>query len=177
MTNCFGESATSTFVRQRSVNSRRLAWNRSVSEFRKNISSYGITSPGRCKSDSVNMAMSSFSSGTVVLPKNHLPSCSTASTEPPPTRMPKPLAVRDAVALSASCNNGSPAETRKPTATPPSVISSGMMKCSKSMKVAAISPANTMLQVVASKTPGVFCDPKTDQQARKARPVRISTPM
>ena len=38
----------------------------------------------------------------------------------------------------------------------PSVISSGMIKCSKSMKVAAISPANTMLQQSRAKRLACF---------------------
>ena len=125
------------------------------------------------------MATSSFSKGTVVLPKNHLPSCNTANTAPPPTRIPSPLAVSDAVAFLNSfekpCSEGNAAETKNPTATPPSVISSGIMKCSKSINVAAISPAKTRLHVIANRIPGVDCSPKHSQQVTKATPVKSST--
>ena len=83
----------------------------------------------------MKIAASSFSRGTVVLPKNHFPICKTANTDPPPTRIPSPLAVSEAVALLNSfenpCSEGKAAETKNPTATHPSVISSGIIKCSK----------------------------------------------
>ena len=44
----------------------------------------------------------------------------------------------------ASCSDGRKNDAMNPTTMPPKVISSGMMKCSKSMNVAQISPARKM---------------------------------
>ena len=75
------------------------------------------------------------------------------------------------------CSEGKAAETKNPTATPPSVISSGIIKCSKSINVAAIKPAKTRLHVIASRIPGVDCSPKLSQQVTKAIPGKSSTQM
>ena len=95
-----GDSATSASTQQRSTSSIRLACRRIVSELRKKISSYGMTSSGRCNADSVKIADSPSSSVTRTLPNISLPSCNTAKTAPAPTRMPSPLAISESAGRS-----------------------------------------------------------------------------
>src|SRR5262245_55800905 len=59
-----------------------------------------------------------------------------------------------------------------PTTMPPMVISSGMIKCSKSINVAAINPARTRQ---CSKATHGDARPKLSQQPRKTIPVSNST--
>ena len=63
-------------------------------------------------------------------------------TTPAPAAMPRALAFIDAVAPAAPCSAGTRAEATNPAAAPPRVISSGMMKCSKSMNVATTNAEN-----------------------------------
>src|SRR5438045_7071421 len=70
------------------------------------------------------------------------------------------------------CRLGTRYEHKKPTTIPPIVISSGIMKCSKSMNVAAISPAKKIAYTTASPTD---CRPKLTQHPRNTAAVNNST--
>src|SRR5882724_9827549 len=67
---------------------------------------------------------------------------------------------------------GTKNEQMNPTTMPPIVISSGMMKCSKSMKVATIKPAR---KVAYMSEINADCRPNASQQPMKTTPVSSST--
>src|SRR5207249_4543319 len=70
------------------------------------------------------------------------------------------------------CIRGTNSEQRNPTAMPPSVISSGMMKCSKSMNNAAIKPPRNTQHTSASPADRW---PNDSQLPRNNTPVSNST--
>src|ERR1035437_6392756 len=89
-----------------------------------------------------------------------------------PMTMPQKLACKDSGADFTPCMGGATNEKINPAAMPPRVISSGIMKCSKSIKVATTKPASSTQPAMACQ---VDYDPNCSQQPRKSSAVSSST--